>query len=88
MKTSLTSPWKTHYCLVDGLNFFIFKSSPEDNAWKIDLSKGTYIVSPMESEQNLFCFRFQVSIESCFYFGVEDSQERDMWIHGLRGLFF
>jgi len=83
VKYGMKNDWRLQYCVLETSNLYIFKTTPDDRAWKIGISKG-FTVETVELEDLPGCFKFTTPPDHTFFFQAEDVQERDVWVSALQ----
>ena len=83
VKHGAKSDWRLQYCLLDATCLYIFKTTPEDKALKIGISKG-FSLEVVDLPDHVACFKFTTPPDHTFYFSAEDVSERDAWVSALQ----
>jgi len=83
VKHGVKSDWRLQYCLLDATCLYIFKTTPEDKALKIGISKG-FSLEVVDLPDHVACFKFTTPPDHTFYFSAEDVSERDAWVSALQ----
>lgn len=83
VKQGMKGEWRMQYCLLDASDLYIFKTTPDDKAWKIGISKG-FTVEAVELDDPTACFKFTTPPDHTFFFLNDSPQERDAWVSALQ----